>query len=158
LTLDELGSLGEFLAAIATLATLVYLALQIRQNTRATRAASHHAITESLNESNRLVTGDPDVARIWIAGKSDRGAMSEVDRERFDFLLLAYFHVFDTLHYQARIGAGDQELLIAEEKSFAHLFSLPGVQDWWEANPYAFNPEFRSYMEGFRSSEPADHG
>jgi hypothetical protein len=30
-TLGELGSLGEFLAAIATLATLIYLAVQIRQ-------------------------------------------------------------------------------------------------------------------------------
>jgi hypothetical protein len=48
--LGELGSLGEFLAAIATLATLVYLALQIHQNTRATQAASHHAITDSMNQ------------------------------------------------------------------------------------------------------------
>jgi hypothetical protein len=30
-TLGELGSLGEFLAAIAALATLIYLAVQIRQ-------------------------------------------------------------------------------------------------------------------------------
>ena len=58
MTLGELGSLGEFLAAIATLATLVYLALQIRQNTLATRAASHHAITDVMNKTNHLVIGD----------------------------------------------------------------------------------------------------
>ncbi|MBW2241516.1 MAG: hypothetical protein JRH01_05975 [Deltaproteobacteria bacterium] len=149
--------MGEFLAAIATLVTLVYLALQIRQNTRATRSASHHAITEALNQSNRLVTGDPDVARIWVAGKADRGALSDEDRERFDLHMLAYFHVFDTLHYQVRTGAGDRELLLAEEKSFAHLFSHPGVSEWWEANPYAFSPEFRSYMETFRLPDSAGH-
>ena len=53
--LGELGSLGEFLAAIATLATLVYLALQIHQNTRATQAASHHAITDSMNQAGQKV-------------------------------------------------------------------------------------------------------
>ena len=37
-TFQELGSLGEFIAAIATLITLVYLAFQIRQNTKISRA------------------------------------------------------------------------------------------------------------------------
>ena len=152
MTLGELGSLGEFVAAIATLATLVYLALQIRQNTLATRAASHHAITDVMNKTNHLVIGDAEVARILVTGRADRSALNDEERERFDSLFLSYFHVFDTLHYQARVGAGDKELLLAEEKGFAHLFSLPGVNDWWVENPYAFSPEFRSYMEGFRSS------
>jgi hypothetical protein len=154
MTLGELGSLGEFIAAIATLATLIYLAAQIRQNTLATRAASHHAITDVMNKNSHLVVGDADVARIMVTGRGDRSALDDVERERFDHLLLSYFHVFDTLHYQARVGAGDNELLLAEEKSFAHLFSLPGVSEWWTENPYAFSPVFRSYMEGFRSTPP----
>jgi hypothetical protein len=153
-TLGELGSLGEFIAAIATLATLIYLAVQIRQNTLATRAASHHAITDVMNKTNHLVIADAEVARIWVAGKADRSTLDDEERERFDNLLLSYFHVFDTLHYQSRVGAGDNELLLAEEKSFAHLFSLPGVSEWWTENPYAFSPTFRSYMEGFRSTPP----
>jgi hypothetical protein len=153
-TLGELGSLGEFVAAIATLATLVYLALQIRQNTLATRASSHHAITDVMNKTNHLVIGDGEVARIWVVGRADRSALNDEERERIDSLLLSYFHVFDTLHYQARVGAGDNELLLAEEKSFVHLLSQPGVNEWWVENPYAFSPKFRSYMEGFRSAPP----
>ena len=34
MTIQDLGSLGELIAAIATVATLVYLALQIRQNAK----------------------------------------------------------------------------------------------------------------------------
>jgi hypothetical protein len=153
-TLGELGSLGEFIAAIATLATLVYLAVQIRQNTLATRAGSHHAITDVMNKVNHLVVGDAEVARIWASGRADRSALNDEERERFDTLLLSYFHVFDTLHYQARVGTGDNELLLAEEKGFAHLLSQPGVRAWWEENPYAFSPAFRSYMEGFCSAPP----
>ncbi len=151
MTIEELGSLGEFVAALATLATLVYLALQIRQNTRETRAASHHAITDVMNKTNHLLIGDAELTRIWVAGQVDRGALSEEERERFDLLMLSYFHVFDTLHYQARVGAGDAELLLAEEKSFAHLLSRPGIAQWWDANPYAFSPMFREYMETFRA-------
>lgn len=151
LTLEQLGNLGEFLAAIATLVTLVYLAMQIRQNTRATRAASHHAITDVMNATNHLVIGNAEVARIWVAGRANRSALSNEERERFDLLMLSYFHVFDTLHYQSRVGVGDSELLRAEEKGFAFLFSQPGVSEWWTENPYAFSSEFRGYMEGFRS-------
>ena len=154
-TLGELGSLGEFLAALATLATLIYLAIQIRQNTRATRAASHHAITDAMNSVNHLVCGDAEVARIWVTGRADRSVLNDEERERFDLLMLSYFHVFDTLYYQARVGAGDQELLLAEEKGFVHLLAEPGISEWWTENPYAFSPAFRSYMEGFRSVPPA---
>ena len=156
MTINELGSIGEFIAAIATLVTLIYVAVQIRQNTLATRAASHHAITDTMNQTNHLVTADAEVARIWVTGRADRGALSEEERERFDLLMLSYFHVFDTLHYQARIGTGDRELLLAEEKGFARLLSLPGISEWWTENPYAFSPEFRSYMEAFRLSPPVN--
>ena len=149
MTLGQLGSLGEFLAAIATLATLIYLALQIRQNTRATRAASHHAITDSMNRGNLSITRDAEVARIWVTGNADRRALSEEERARYDMLVLSYFHVFDTLHYQARVGAGDKDLLVAEERGLAYLFTLPGIREWWDENPYAFSPEFRSYIEQF---------
>ena len=35
MTLVELGGLGEFLGAMGVIATLAYLALQVKQNTRA---------------------------------------------------------------------------------------------------------------------------
>ena len=41
-------------------------------------------------------------------------------------------------------------LLIAEERGLAYLFTLPGIREWWDENPYAFSPEFRSYIEQFR--------
>jgi hypothetical protein len=148
-TLEQLGNLGDLVAAIATVTTLAYLALQIRASASATRAASHHAMTDSLNQLNFLLASDAEMNRIWMAGSGDRAALSDADRSRFDSLMLALFHMFDTMHYQAHVGAGERALLLAEERSFAHLASLPGVRAWWAENPYAFGPEFRAYIEGF---------
>lgn len=67
-------------------------------------------------------------------------------------LLLAYFHVFDSLFYSARTGAGEQSLLRAEEPGFSYLLGLPGIREWWDQNPYGLSPEFRSYMDGFRGT------
>jgi hypothetical protein len=155
-TIQELGSLGELVAAIATVATLIYLALQIRRNTQATRAASFHAITDSMNHVNVSVAQNPGIARIWLAGTADRSSLSEEERHQYDLVLLSYFHVFETMHYQARVGAGEKDLLLGEERSLAALLSTPGVREWWAQNPYAFGPEFRSYVERFLATSPEE--
>ncbi len=149
---DALGAISETIGAIAVIVTLAYLAVQIRQNTRATQTASHHAITDSLNQGNIAVAQDAELAQIWITGCADRTALTEVERERLDSLLRAYFHVFDSLYYSANSGTGERKLLQAEEKGFSHLMNLQGVYDWWKDNPYAFSPEFRNYMEDFRAA------
>ena len=158
MTIQELGSLGELVAAIATVATLIYLALQIRQNTYATRASSFHAVSDSMNDVNLSVTQDAELARIWLAGSSNRSDLSPEDRHRFDLTLLSYFHVFETMHYQARVGAGDKDLVIAEERSLKDILSRSGAREWWSENPYAFGPEFRSYIEVFLAEAQPSSG
>jgi len=46
-TVMELGALGEFVGAIAVVATLVYLAVQIRQNTRAMEETKRLALAQT---------------------------------------------------------------------------------------------------------------
>ena len=158
MTIQELGSLGELIAAIATLATLVYLALQIRQSTNATRAASFHAITDSMNHVNVSVAQNPALARIWLDGTADRSSLSEQERYQYDLILLSYFHVFETVYYQASVGAGESRLLLAEERSLAALLSTAGVREWWAENPYAFAPDFRAYIERFLAPSQEHQG
>ena len=66
MTIQELGSLGEFIAAIATLATLVYLAVQIRQNTKSVRASTYHeAISDFAHGIEEL-----DSLDTWTGGET----------------------------------------------------------------------------------------
>ena len=149
MTIQDLGSLGELVAAIATVVTLIYLAFQIRQNTTATRAASFHAVTDARNQVNLSITQNSDLARIVTQGGADRSSLSPEDRLRFDYTCLAYVHVVESMHYQASVGAGERGLVEAEERTLLDLLLSPGVREWWLENPYAFGPEFRSYIQGF---------
>ncbi len=155
-TIQDLGSLGELVAAIATVATLIYLALQIRQNTRTTQAASFHAIYDSMNHVNVAVIQNSELTRVWLAGAADRDSLNPEDLHKFDFTLLSYFHVFETMHYQASLGAGAQDVVLAEERSLRSILAMPGAREWWDANPYALRPEFRSYIEGLLVEEQAE--
>jgi hypothetical protein len=46
LTIEDLGNLGEVIAAIATVATLIYLAQQIRKNSSSVQGATTQALLE----------------------------------------------------------------------------------------------------------------
>ena len=57
-----LGNYGEFVGAIAVVATLGYLAMQIRTNTRQSRAATTQSIVDSFNSGLEAVMLNPQLA------------------------------------------------------------------------------------------------
>ncbi len=77
-TIQDLGSLGELIAAVATVATLVYLALQIRQNTRTLRHAAERAVLEDANSWRTNLIRDHGVAELYRKGLLDPNARDEV--------------------------------------------------------------------------------
>ncbi len=154
MSFETIESIGQTAAAVATIASLVFVGFQIQQNTRVTRAASHHAISDSLNEINRMFAENADLTTLWLTGMADRGALTVEERWRFDATARAYFHVCETMYIQAGLGAGDKGILLAEEEGMRQLLAAPGVRAWWAENPYGFCAEFRGYVAGLaRSAE-----
>ena len=48
--LNQLGNLGEFVIGVAVVASLIYVGIQIRQNTRATHAATLQELCRDMRE------------------------------------------------------------------------------------------------------------
>ena len=81
-TVQDYGSIGELIGAIATVATLAYLASQIRQNTRAVRAAAvDSSISHSMDVRKSLYESEA-LTRIYNSGSHDPQALSQEDLVR----------------------------------------------------------------------------
>ena len=146
MTLADLSDLSQTIGALAVVASLIFVGIQIRQNTGATRAASHHAVSDALNRVNFSFAENADVTRIFLAGMADRQALNAEERWRFDAMCRAYLHVCETMYIQAGIGAGDKSILAAEEDGIRTILSSRGVREWWAENPYGFCAEFRAFV------------
>jgi hypothetical protein len=146
MNLTDISQISQTLGSAAIVASLLFVGFQIRQNTIATRAASHHAVSEALNQVNLLWARNKEVATIWLAGLSDRRALTPEERWRFDSTMRAYLHVCETMYTQADWGAGDIGIVSAEENGIKNVFSSEGVKEWWAENPFGFSPEFREYV------------
>lgn len=87
MTIQDLGSVGELIAAIATVATLIYLAAQIRQNTSTVATSTYESVFNGYNELNLAIASDRDLARILDHGVTNPGSLDADEQVRF-FLLM----------------------------------------------------------------------
>ena len=155
MTIADISSIGQALAAVATVLSLVFVGYQIRQNTRATRAAAHHSVSNSLNEINRMFAENADLTKIWVAGLQDRKQLSAEEQWRFDSICRAYMHVCETMFVQTELGSGHDGVHLAEENGIRTIMASPGSREWWDENPFGFGPEFRSYVAGLVPAQAA---
>ncbi len=147
---DALGAIGEIVGAAAVFATLVYLAVQIRQNTAALKASSHHAITDSFNAINVKIIEDPGTARLWRIGHTDLSRLDEDEQTQYAFLMIAYMRIFETLYYQREVGTMEEQLFLTEEKTLKWTVQQSGFVEWWDVNPISLSTEFRDYVNRLR--------
>ena len=144
---EAIGAIAELFGALGVIATLGYLAVQIRQNTRAVRASSFHAVTDSFNLLNTTIAHDESLARIFRIGTESLGNLKEDELVRFNFLFLGASRIFETLYYQNKQGTGDPALWAAETSTITALLTTSGGREWWASNPLSLTPEFRKFVE-----------
>ena len=123
MTLIELGAIGEFVGAIGVIATLIYLAVQIRQNTRAMDESRRLALAQTYQMradalQDMLVTAaSSDIGAILVrltsAGYPENidalKSITEEERGRFRQWQIAQQTHWDNMHFQYQQGFLDKE-------------------------------------------------
>ena len=130
MTLQDVGSVGELIGAIAVVFSLVYLAMQIRQNTKAVRIQTYQAIMDA---SNRL--GDsmaaPDVDRIYRKGRKDPDSCSEEELAQFKLIAGQVLNLYEGLFLHHQSGAIDDDFFDNRWKAFHRIMHQPGFVKIW---------------------------
>ncbi len=130
-TLQDLGSIGEFIAAIATLVTLVYLALQIRQNTRTVRTSTYQAVLDSSRSDTELLLAHPHLERIYRLGRRDPTELTGEERPVFRMLLGQLLLNYEIMFLQYQQGILDEDFWRGRQEGLRALLTQPGVRHWW---------------------------
>lgn len=152
--LEDLGNLGDFLGGLAVVATLAYLALQIRQNTRATQVASHEQWVATSSLEKLALVQDEKLCSIYLRGCADLGSLSPEEGVRFRAYLLQVFNTFEALYFQTRNRAVDEIFLESKLPAYQAILSQPGGRAWWKETQSIYDPRFREFV-GRRIAPPA---
>ena len=80
---EALGAIGEIVGAIAVVLTLGYLAVQIRQSNRSSRAAARQALIDTFYDSVWEIGRDRELSSLFGHGFSNFESLSDGDKARF---------------------------------------------------------------------------
>lgn len=147
MTIQDLGSIGELIAAIATIATLVYLARQLRANTSAVRAESRRAHRASSSACNLLIASDPAIAALFRAGLKDFHQLSPDQQTQFAFLLGEQILVWNQNYEEFESGLLDRTHLDVTGNAYLPFLLTPGGRVWWATYCETYSPGFRAYLD-----------
>jgi hypothetical protein len=148
-SIQDLGNIGEFLAAIATIATLAYLAIQVRQNTRALRSSTFQNISTQMAQNVEPIVSHSDVADVVAKGLGGLGGLSPGERVRFQSVLVMSFRRMEAVYIHTQLGSIDPELARGFELSMLTLLRSPGASEWWETAKETFSSSFANYVDSW---------
>jgi hypothetical protein len=151
--LDALGNLGDFIGGIAVVITLIYLAVQVRQNTRAIRVATMQSSMLAAQSIGNLPAQDRDLARVVRVGLTTPDELDEDEFQQLRYFLMSMLRVHEDMFVQHQAGVVDDETWLARSSSLKTIFSMPGGRRIWEAAS-AYRDDFKAWLESELNHEP----
>ena len=147
MNMDQLANLAEILGGIAVISSLIYVGAQIRQNTRATQAATTHELTKSFNAVVSKIVEDPEMARIWTQQSRGMANLSVEDLQRLVPLTIMILRTFEDIYQQHHLGQMHPDIWAGWKNFMSAVACNPGIQHQWQERSFFYSPGFQHFME-----------
>ncbi|MGR8946684.1 MAG: hypothetical protein ACU84Q_01465 [Gammaproteobacteria bacterium] len=92
MNIEEIGSLGEAIAAAATIVTLLFVAFELRANRRQNKLIMLSQLDRGWNDINAQISQDESLADIFNRGMVDPDSLTEPEATRFFLLMSQYIN------------------------------------------------------------------
>ena len=145
--LDQLANIAEVLGMLVVAITLIFLAVQMRQNTKAIRSTTAQNAHEMVEALYRPAIENADVADILIRGMRDPTTLSEVETARFFSHWMHGIFGLQNWFYQWRQGTLDEGIWTSYSQILTDIYQTPGIRTFWEQRRQYFSDDFRAYLE-----------
>jgi hypothetical protein len=145
MTIAELGSLGEFIASLGVLITLIYLAIQMRQNTKAVRLNTAHSITEEWQDMFGLLASDQSLSEIFVeAAQSEE--LSGVRRLRYYTFMGSAMRAYENAYLQNREQAIIADHWAGFRRMMIDVSAMAAFPSYWADRKHWFSDGFQLHM------------
>ncbi len=131
MSLADLSAIGTLLSSVAVLVSLIYLGLQMRQNTKHTRALIHQGRIERIIDF-QLRSTEPTLAAAIIVGNGGQPTREAVLRHQFErSCWAACMSMEETFAQRAEGLIGDVQF-DGLKRGITGMMSEPGMRRFWQ--------------------------
>ena len=153
MSLQDWGSMGELIGAVATVLTLAYLAVQIRQNSvqmrEATRVGNTRAMDNTVEAFSRYraMLVEPENAELYLRGLESYTTLSDVDQVRFRSIIEEYIFAYAAMFERLKAETYDSATWQVQIAAAAKALEKPGASEWWAERKRIYGAEFVSELD-----------
>jgi len=144
---DAIGAVGEIIGALAVFLTLIYLAIQIRQNTKAVHASANHVSVSEVNQVRTSLYENADLCGIYVHGSALPEKLDEEERVRFRLLLHNIFLSVSNTYAQTTLTGLPLSTWESQKTILKRILSSPGGKWFWSETRLEFEESFRVIVD-----------
>ena len=147
MTIQDLGSIGEFVSALIIIVTLIYIAIQSKQTQNLLRSSSFQDRTTTAVNLYSEVATSGDLAKI-LAKNNSAQPLTDDEQIRLRFWQLCILKASENIHYQLQIGVLEGEFEATLDESVVQAIrDVPGLRQVWEENKAQFGKSFQNFID-----------
>ncbi len=137
----------QILGGIGVIASMIYVAIQIRNNGRATRAATFQQLSSSMANHWLTMAYNPEMVSLMLRATDDFDALNRVEKARARFFIMGYARNFENAYFQHKIGTLKKRDWVGISADIHILFSMPGSRKVWPLVKNRSSLEFQAYID-----------
>ena len=146
MTLSDIGTIANFLSAIAVLGTLVYLSRQVRQGNLLAKAHARQRMVEQTNEELYTLANDASLRECFVKATE----LTREEQGKLHFFLIAAMRQREWEWFQHRDGVIQESVAKAYFGIIALHLGIPRTRHWWSTiGRVGFTPEFVADVDRF---------
>jgi len=142
---DAVGAVGEILGALAVFLSLIYLAIQIREQNKESRALAIHEISEAFRNSVTPFT-EPDIATPFALLESGQ-EITDAQRVMLNGAAQKLLRVWEEAFHQRNNDRLDAKVWNVIELQFQHFLGSQALSQTWSLRKQYYDPDFREYVD-----------
>jgi hypothetical protein len=133
---EAIGAIGEIVGATAVVLTLIYVAIQIKQNTAASRAQAINQINSQWGGLMSQIATNEGLAKIYRKA-TEGGDLGPDETVQYTAYMSAFFAFLEELYLLHQSGTYEEDLGEGDALEFLtptvrRLLSSPAAVRWWK--------------------------
>jgi hypothetical protein len=155
MSIQDLGGVGELIAAIATVATLAYLAIQIRANTKVARAESLQTVLDGARDRIYVPShNNPEISEVFPHGMNEFDELSEQDQRRFYWVMSEWIFQLQHVWQLYEKGLASQMDYDAWLYAVATMAKTDGGAQAWQYMQATITPTIKKVLNDYLAEHP----
>lgn len=153
----RISVLAELVGAVAVVLSLVYVAIEIRQNTKAVRSVTYQELVGRSDEFLLALAQDSALTDIWLRGEADPTSLDDNEAQRYWWIVRTWWRNMENAFRQHERGMlGDLEFGLYA--SLTCRPKPPGRRLTWEDHASTLSADFVAFVESCVAGIPPDGG